>query len=68
MVVITDGDSDDAINTRHAAERAQADSIVIFSVGVGHAIHMNELNTVATNPDCTHAYQVIYHTYISFRL
>ena len=60
MVVITDGDSDDAINTRHAAERAQAESIVVFSVGVGRAIHINELNTIASNPDCTHAYQVKY--------
>ena len=58
--MITDGDSDDAINTRHAAERAQTESIVVFSVGVGRAIHINELNTIASNPDCTHAYQVKY--------
>ena len=57
-MVITDGDSDDPINTRHAAEHAQANSIVVFSVGVGSKIHINELNTVATDPDCTHTYQV----------
>ena len=59
-MVITDGDSDDAINTRHAAQRAQAAPIVVFSVGVGHAVHITELNTIASDPACTHAYQVIF--------
>lgn len=59
MVVITDGNSDDDLNTMHAADRVHADGIVTFSVGVGHAIGMTELNAIATDPDCTHAYTVI---------
>jgi len=58
MVVITDGNSDDDLRTTHAADRAQAAGVVTFSVGVGHNIGRTELNTIATNPDCTHVYTV----------
>ncbi|KAH3785095.1 uncharacterized protein LOC127840958 isoform X2 [Dreissena polymorpha] len=66
MVVITDGQSDDSINTLHAAERAHAAGIVTFSVGVGHSIGVTELNNIATDPDCTHAYTVNTYEEIKF--
>lgn len=58
MVVITDGNSDDYLNTHHAADRAHNAAIVTFSVGVGQAIGKTELDNIATDPKCTHAYTV----------
>uniref|UniRef100_A0A194ANW2 VWFA domain-containing protein n=1 Tax=Pinctada fucata TaxID=50426 RepID=A0A194ANW2_PINFU len=58
MIVVTDGESDDTISTRHAAELARANGIVMFSVGVGSRVNQNELSTIATSPDCTHVFTV----------
>ncbi|XP_053381096.1 uncharacterized protein LOC123552975 [Mercenaria mercenaria] len=58
LVVITDGRSDDDLNTKHAADRVHANAIVTFSVGVGGTVVKKELDTIATDPDCTHAYTV----------
>ena len=66
MVVITDGDSDDAINTRHAADLAHSSGIITFSLGVGGAIHENELKTIATDPACTHVYKATDYAEIKF--
>ncbi|KAL4221525.1 hypothetical protein ACF0H5_019782 [Mactra antiquata] len=66
MVVITDGQSDDKYDTHDAAERVHNAGIVTFSVGVGHQINKAELGTIATDPDCTHAYEVSSFSEIKF--
>ncbi|XP_053381097.1 uncharacterized protein LOC128549055 [Mercenaria mercenaria] len=58
LVVITDGESDDYLNTKNAADRVHANAIVTFSIGVGNNVVKKELDTIATDPDCTHAYTV----------
>ncbi|XP_046370365.2 uncharacterized protein LOC124144821 [Haliotis rufescens] len=54
--LITDGQSDDRINTEHAAENARNHGIAIYTVGVGNAVDATELQQVATPPACTHSY------------
>ncbi|CAC5362153.1 Collagen alpha-1(XII) chain [Mytilus coruscus] len=58
MVVITDGDANDEIDTGHAADRAHRAGITVFSIGVGSHIQKQTLNTIASNPDCTHVFSV----------
>ncbi|XP_067662240.1 uncharacterized protein [Haliotis asinina] len=55
-ILITDGKSDDAINTQHAADNVHMNNIAVFTVGVGSSIDANELQNVATHPFCTHSY------------
>ncbi|WAR31509.1 MATN1-like protein [Mya arenaria] len=66
MVVITDGNSDDDLNTLDAANKAHAAGVVTFSVGVGTSIGKTELDNIATDPDCTHAYTVKGYDEIKF--
>lgn len=58
MVVITDGDSNDIIDTGHAADKAHREGITVFSIGVGRLVQKETLNTIASNPDCTHVFSV----------
>ena len=58
MIVLTDGNSDDIINTKNAAKLAQDYGIVTFSVGVGGSIDGSELDIMASKPDCTHVFTV----------
>lgn len=58
VIVITDGQSDDVINTQHAADNAKNDGVIMFSVGVGSSIDTTELNYMASTPSCTHVFTV----------
>ncbi|XP_069121966.1 uncharacterized protein [Argopecten irradians] len=58
LVVITDGVSNDRLNTIHAAEDIHANNIVTFTIGVGSHINNEELNDIATSPSCTHVMTV----------
>lgn len=58
IIVITDGQSNDRLYTQHAADNARNDGIILFSVGVGHAIDNGELNYMASKPSCTHVFTV----------
>ena len=42
----------------HAADRAHQAGITVFSIGVGNKIQRQTLNTIASNPDCTHVFSV----------
>lgn len=58
VIVITDGQSDDVINTQHAADNAKSGGVIMFSVGVGSRIDTSELNYMASTPSCTHVFTV----------
>ncbi|XP_062597477.1 uncharacterized protein LOC134258895 [Saccostrea cucullata] len=58
LIVITDGQSNDMLNTQHAADNAKNNGIIMFSVGVGSRIDHSELNYMATTPSCTHVFTV----------
>ncbi|XP_060084208.1 uncharacterized protein LOC132563468 [Ylistrum balloti] len=58
LIVITDGVSNDRLNTMHSAEAIHANNIVTFTIGVGSHINHAELNTIATSPSCTHVMTV----------
>lgn len=58
VIVITDGQSDDVINTQHAADNSKSGGVIMFSVGVGSRIDTSELNYMASTPSCTHVFTV----------
>lgn len=58
LIVITDGNSNDIFDTKHAAEKAHGQNIVTFAVGVGSLIGKNELDIIGTTPSCTHVFTV----------
>ncbi|OWF46122.1 uncharacterized protein LOC110456139 [Mizuhopecten yessoensis] len=62
LIVITDGVSNDRLNTIHAAQGIHDNNIVIFSIGVGSHINHAELNAIATSPSCTHVMTVSGYT------
>ncbi|ESP05036.1 hypothetical protein LOTGIDRAFT_230072 [Lottia gigantea] len=57
-VLVTDGKSDDFINTKHSTDNLKADGIAVFTVGVGKLIDQTELNYISSSPACTHTYTV----------
>ncbi|XP_021365456.1 cartilage matrix protein-like, partial [Mizuhopecten yessoensis] len=52
-ILVTDGVSSSATFTKQAADDAKANHIRIFAVGIGN-INIAELNSAASDPDCTH--------------
>jgi len=52
IVVLTDGDSQDKIATKKAADRARKMDIAVYAIGVGPKISREELHMIAT--DGTH--------------
>jgi hypothetical protein len=48
----------------HAADKAHRAGITVFSIGVGDKIQLQTLNTIASNPDCTHVFSVATYTEI----
>ena len=48
----------------HAADKAHRAGITVFSIGVGGKIQRQTLNTIASNPDCTHVFSVASYTEI----
>ncbi|GFO24025.1 LOW QUALITY PROTEIN: collagen alpha-5(vi) chain [Plakobranchus ocellatus] len=57
-IIITDGKSNRAGETKTAAKDARDHGINIFSVGVGNGISQAELKEMATDPDNTHVLTV----------
>lgn len=57
MIIITDGKSDDDINTANAANKARSYGITVFSVGIG-SFDDTELLEMSSKPDCTHVFTV----------
>ncbi|XP_076455174.1 uncharacterized protein LOC143289864 [Babylonia areolata] len=60
LVLITDGESHDPIDTAHAAARltAAVPGILVLAVGVGNEVNEDELQTIATAPSCKHTFRV----------
>ncbi|XP_041373659.1 collagen alpha-1(XII) chain-like [Gigantopelta aegis] len=54
-LLVTDGMSYDTDATVAAAQRAKNAGIVFFTIGVG-SVNVNELQAVATSPNCTHVF------------
>ncbi|XP_061188685.1 uncharacterized protein LOC133196852 [Saccostrea echinata] len=54
-LVITDGYSNSFNSTVQEALYAKGDGIVLFAIGIGN-INEEELNEVASNPNCTHVF------------
>ncbi|XP_060078237.1 uncharacterized protein LOC132557733 [Ylistrum balloti] len=52
-ILVTDGASFSASFTNQTANDAKANHIRIFAVGIGN-IRISELNSAASDPDCTH--------------
>ena len=57
-IIVTDGKSNRAGETKQAAKDARDHGINIFSVGVGSGIDKAELNEMASDPDSTHVLTV----------
>ncbi|KAK7501884.1 hypothetical protein BaRGS_00006970, partial [Batillaria attramentaria] len=55
-VVITDGISVDPSKTASLAAGARAAGIVLFAIGVGGGVNVQELNSIASDPDSSHAF------------
>ena len=49
-IVITDGKSNDANETRLEAETLKSDGVFIFSIGIGNNVNMKELTNIASQP------------------
>ncbi|XP_046340047.2 uncharacterized protein LOC124121112 [Haliotis rufescens] len=54
-ILLTDGASSNLNRTVQAAERAKRQGITFFTVGIG-SINRQELQAVATEPNCTHVF------------
>ena len=52
-IVITDGQSNDFNETVQQATQAKDEGVVLFTLGIG-SINPVELQTVASEPNCTH--------------
>jgi hypothetical protein len=57
---MTDGQSNDAKATKDAAQQfhVKMPDVTVFSVGVGSNVDVNELDVIASNPDCLHVYEL----------
>jgi len=53
-IVMTDGKSTNAEDTRKAANRVHADKLTTFAVGVTSGVDKAEVNKIGTDPDCIH--------------
>lgn len=58
MLVLTDGRSNNAIDTATAADEARADGIELFSIGIGGNADETELKAIASDPDEGHVYDI----------
>lgn len=57
VIVITDGNSNNKFKTAEEAKQLQK-TAVIFSIGIGPTVNVNELKAIATGPDIAHVFQV----------
>ena len=58
IILITDGRSTDHSRAVQAAADAKKKGILIFAIGVGNQTFTDELNELATEPNCTHVIQL----------
>lgn len=54
LIVMSDGESEDAVDEPSKALRDQG--ITIFSLGIGNKINKQQLNIIATDPDSDHVF------------
>ena len=57
-MVITDGKSSSSSATATAADNARLNNIAMLAVGVGSGIDMNELQSIADDPDSSNTFFV----------
>jgi Mg-chelatase subunit ChlD len=59
-IFMTDGHSNDAKATKDAAQQLHVHmpDVTVFSVGVGSNVDVNELDVIASDPDCLHVYEL----------
>ncbi|XP_052786251.1 cartilage matrix protein-like [Mya arenaria] len=57
-IIVTDGKSNNAAATASEAASLRAHGITVFAVGVGAGAQQSELNSMATDPDSSHVFQV----------
>ncbi|XP_052212502.1 collagen alpha-1(XIV) chain-like [Dreissena polymorpha] len=50
MIVMTDGQSDDPVNTANQAKIAHNDNIRTVVIGIGEAVNITELQLISSNP------------------
>ena len=55
-IVLTDGQSNDFSATLVEARKLQQTDMTILSVGVGSGVNVQELDEIATDPDCQHRF------------
>ncbi|XP_060084215.1 uncharacterized protein LOC132563474 [Ylistrum balloti] len=55
MILITDGRSENTVNTLNAANNARLSGITIFTLGVTQYVNKIELDGIASSPSCTHS-------------
>ncbi|XP_069121965.1 uncharacterized protein [Argopecten irradians] len=55
MILITDGRSENTVNTQTAAQNARMSGITIFTLGVTQSANKIELDGIASAPSCTHS-------------
>ena len=58
VIVITDGNSHDSKSTAKQADELRKTGAVIFSIGIGPNVNINELKNIATGPGTSHIFQV----------
>ncbi|XP_041369620.1 collagen alpha-6(VI) chain-like [Gigantopelta aegis] len=59
VILVTDGRSTDHSKAVQAAQEAKKKGILIFAIGVGNKTFSDELNELATEPNCTHVIQLL---------
>ncbi|KAK7480283.1 hypothetical protein BaRGS_00028451, partial [Batillaria attramentaria] len=59
LVLVTDGQSHDTIDTNNAARLVhQEGDILVLAVGVGDLVDLDELHNIASSPACKHTFRV----------
>ncbi|XP_064631743.1 collagen alpha-3(VI) chain-like [Lineus longissimus] len=57
-IIITDGKSNDQLATRLEADRARANGITLFAVGISNATNPGEISDIADDPDAKFVFTV----------
>ena len=57
-IVLTDGESNDPMQTAYVAEAARRMGIQIFAIGIGHKVNIAELKNIASYPPQQYMFHV----------
>ncbi|XP_064615807.1 collagen alpha-1(XIV) chain-like [Liolophura sinensis] len=57
-IILTDGQSNSPGDTSHAAQQLRDAGVSLFAVGIGKDVDVSELNTIASDPDCSHVFEL----------